>query len=211
MPYNVFIDSCIFIAYGTEFEEFHSACITFFEQTECKKYTSESVEKELTLKLQKRNKLYRDYSKHLARGGNEEYKVSSDIYINKNDYRHLNDLIKYLSDISAHEQLTFLRQFGKKLKLRIDKAIGFLEEIIPRNNDAYFKDLIRSIIVNDYDSWIVNDAINWSLSTSNAVFATLDGEIYYKSDELLQMVKDYKFLTEPPMQIIHGKDFDKDW
>jgi len=109
MPCNAFIDSGIFIAYGTEFEEFHSACITFFEQTECKKYTSESVEKELSLKLQKRNKLYQDYSKHLARGDNEEYKVSPDIHITKNNYRHLNDLIKHLSDISAHEQLTFLR------------------------------------------------------------------------------------------------------
>jgi len=207
MPYNAFIDSCVFIAYGTEFEEFHSACITFFEQTECKKYTSESVEKELSLKLQKRNKLYQDYSKHFARSDNEEYKVSSDIYINENDRRHLNDLIRHLSDISAHEQLTFLRQFGKKLKLRIEKAIGFLEEIIPRNNNAYFKDLIRLIVVNDSDSWILNDAINWSLSMSNAVFVTLDGEIYYKSDELSQMVKDYKFLTEPPMQIIHGKHF----
>jgi len=64
--------------------------------------------------------------------------------------------------------------------------------------------------VNDSDSWILNDAINWSLSTSNAVFVTLDGEIYYKNDELLQMVKDYKFLTEPPIQIIHGKHFNKD-
>jgi hypothetical protein len=27
---HAFIDSCVFISYGTEFEDFHSSCITFF-------------------------------------------------------------------------------------------------------------------------------------------------------------------------------------
>jgi predicted nucleic acid-binding protein len=209
MSHNAFIDSCVFIAYGTEFEEFHSACVTFFEQTECKKYTSKSVENELSRKMQKRDKLYQDYSKYLARGDNEEYKVSSDIYINENDRRHLNDLIRHLSDISAHEQLTFLRQFGKRLKHRINKAIGFLEEVIPINNDVYFKDIIRSVIVNDFDSRILNDAIQWSLSKDNVVFVTFDGEIYHNRGKLLQVVKNYKFLSESPIQIIHGSIFNK--
>lgn len=212
MSYKAFIDTCVFIAYGTEFEEFHPACTTFFEETDCEKYTSKSVEKELILKLKKRDKLYKDYSKYLARkdtGADEKYKVSSDIHLNNNDLRHLNDLIQHLSTTPAHHQLTFLRQFGKRLKHRINRALKSLEEIIPRNNDAYFKDIIRSVIINNADSWILNDAIHWSLNNNKAVFVTLDGEIYYNRDKLMQTVTDHKFLDKPPLQIIHGKHFDK--
>jgi len=210
MSHNAFIDSCIFIAYGTEFEDFHSACVRFFETTECKKYTSESVEKELSLKLKKRNKLYRDYSKYLTKRGSEEYEVSPDIYLNDNDLRHLNELVNHLCDVPAHEQLTFLRQFSKRLELRIKTAIGILEEIIPRNNDTYFKALINSIIPNEFDSQILNDAIQWSLTCKdNVVFVTLDSEIYYNGDKLLQMVKEFKSLSKSPIQIIHGNLFHK--
>lgn len=207
MPQNAFVDSCVFIAYATDFETLHSACVTFFEQTDCEKYTSESVDGELKRKLKKRDVLYRDYSTFLASGGEREYEVSSSIYINENDIRHLKDLIRHLSGIPAHEQLTFLRQFGKILKTRIGRAMGFIREVIPRNNNSYFKAIINSIIVNDPDCWILNDAVHWSLGRSNAIFVTLDGEIYGKRVELMRKVVDYKSLSEPPMQIIHIADF----
>lgn len=204
---HAFIDSCVFISYGTEFEDFHSSCITFFDKTDCYKCTSESVKRELSLKLKKRNKLYQDYSKYLSKRGNEEYKVSAHIHLNKNDLRHLKEIIQQLSVIPAYEQLTFLRQFNKRLELRIKRAIRNLDQVIPRNDDSYFKALINTIIPNEDDSWILNDAIHWSLTTENATFVTLDGEIYYNRDKLLKMVVDYKMLTEPPIEIIHGKNF----
>ncbi len=203
MPYHAFADSCIFIAYGTDFEDFHPHCVAFFEQMNCEKHTSESVKGELDRKLKRRNLLYIDYSKFLTGTGAGEYRVSPGIHMNANDLRHLKDLIRTLSSISAHEQLTFLRLFGKNLKLQISKAMGFITQIAPRNNDVYFKDIIRSVIVNDDDSWIVNDAVHWSLSIDNAIFVTSDGDIYNNREELLRKVIDFKSLTEAPMQIIH--------
>ncbi len=123
--------------------------------------------------------------------------------MNENDFRHLKELMRTLSSIPAHEQLTFLRLLGKNLKLRISKAMGFIMQIAPRNNDVYFKDIIRSIIINDDDSWIVNDAVHWSLNIDNAIFVTSDGDIYNNREELLRKVVDFKSLTEAPMQIIH--------
>lgn len=203
MTHVAFIDSCVFIGYATDFEVTHVACVTFFEQTQYEKYTSESVERELIRKSKRRDVLYNDYSNFLAHGGRCLYIVSPSIYLNQNDERHLNDLRKRLSSIPAHEQLTFLRQFGKILKIRIKKAMGFIREIIPRNNDAYYKDIIRSVIINDDDSWIVNDAFQWSLSRSNVFFITSDSEIYNNRDELLRKLIDFKSLRESPMQIIH--------
>lgn len=200
MSHDAFVDSCVFIAYAADFEVHHSSCITFFEQTECEKYTSESVEGELTRKVRRRNDLYRDYIGFLARG-EAEYRPS--IYINKNDQRHLKDLIRTLSTIPAHDQLTFLRQFGKILKIRIDKAKGFISEVIPRNDNSYFKAIINTVIANEDDSWILNDAIHWSLSKSNAIFVTLDGEIYGQREKLIRKVIDFKSLTEAPIQIVH--------
>jgi len=204
---HAFIDSCVFISYATEFEDFHSSCITFFDETDCYKCTSESVKRELSLKLKKRNRLYQDYSKFLSKRGTEDYKVSPDIYLNKNDVRHLKEIVEQLSVISAHEQLTFLRQFNKRLGLRIERVVTNLNEVIPRNSDSYFKALINTIIPNEDDSWILNDAIHWSLTTENATFVTLDGEIYYNRDKLLKMVVKYKNLCEPPIEIVHGKNF----
>jgi predicted nucleic acid-binding protein len=204
---NAFVDSCVFIAYATEFEIFHPACISFFEENRCEKYTSESVAGELKRKLKRRDELYKDYSKFLADGGKGEYTVPSNIYVNKNDNRHLKELVRHLSNTPADAQLTFLRLFGKRLRIRIDKSMGFIKEVIPRNNDAYFKDIIRAIIKNDYDSWILNDAIQWALSNSEVVFVTLDGEIYYNRGDLLRVVKDHKFLTEAPIQIVHISGF----
>lgn len=209
MSQNVFLDTCVFIAYSTEFEEFYSACVTFFQQTECKKYTSENVRDELNRKLERRNELYQDYSKYLARGGNEGYKVSSDINMNKNDFRHLKQLIKQLSDIPAHKKITFIRQFGKRLELRIETAIGILEEVIPKNHDSYFKGIINTVIKNDDDCWIIDDAFHWSQNKVNAVFMTLDGEIYYNRKKLLKVLKDYMDLSDSPIQIIHGKDYNQ--
>lgn len=207
MPHNAFVDSCIFIAYGTEFEYFHPACVAFFEQMNCEKYTSESVEGELRQKLNKREALYTDYSKFLTQGGTD-YRAS--IYLNDNDQRHLEELVRNLANIPAHAKLTFLRLSGKTLRLRINKAKGFIKQVIPRNNDVYFKDIIRSIIINDADSWILNDAVQWSLSINNAVFVTLDSEILDKREELVRKVMDYKGLIEAPMQIIHvGRHFKK--
>lgn len=203
MPKNAFVDSCVFIGYATDFETLHSACVTFFEEMDYEKYTSKSVEGELGRKLKKRKELYDDYSQFLARGRKGEYIVSTSIYINKNDSRHLKDLIIHLANIPAHKQLTFLRQFGKILKFRIDKAMRFIKDVIPRNNDAYFKDILRAIIKNDYDSWILNDAIQWALSNSNIVFVTSDSEIYDNREELLRVVMEYKLLTQAPIQIIH--------
>ncbi|HYN44991.1 MAG TPA: hypothetical protein VER35_03245 [Candidatus Limnocylindrales bacterium] len=97
--------------------------------------------------------LYKDYSKFLAQGGTE-YRAS--IFLNDNDQRHLRELRRHLSGISAHDQLTFLRLFGKRLKLRIEKAVGFTKEVIPRNDDVYFKAIINSVIVNEPDCWILN-------------------------------------------------------
>ncbi len=134
--------------------------------------------------------------------GGTEYRAS--IYINDNDQRHLDELVRRLSGIPAHDKLTFLRLFGKTLRLRINKAMGFIKQVIPRNNDVYFKDIIRSVIINDADSWILNDAVHWSLSINNAVFVTLDSEIYDKREELIRKVMNYKVLTEAPMQIIHA-------
>lgn len=85
--------------------------------------------------------------------------------------------------------------------------MGFIREVIPRNNNSYFKAIINSIIVNEPDCWILNDAVHWSLSRSNSVFITLDGEIYGKREELMRKVIDYKSLSEAPMQIIHIADF----
>lgn len=200
MQHNAFVDSCIFIAYATEFEVFHSSCITFFENTECEKYTSKYVEGELRKKLDRRTKLYNDYSKHLA-GDHNDFKTS--VYINDNDKRHLKELITNLSGIPDYEQLTFLRRFGKLLKLRIEKAMGFIIEVIPRNGDSYFKDIIKSVVPNDDDSWILNDAIHWSLNKTNVVFVTLDGEIYHNREELLRKVMDFKYLNKAPMKIAH--------
>lgn len=200
MPNNAFVDSCVFIAYATEFEEHHPICITFFEETKCDKYTSESVSRELSLKLRKRDALYGDYSKFLAQGGTK-YRPS--IYINDNDQRHIEEFVRHLSSIPAHEKLTFLRHLGKRLKIRINKAMGFISEVIPRNNDVYFKAIINSIIFNEPDCWILNDAIHWSLSNGDIVFVTLDGEIYHKREPLMQKVVDHKFLTKSTIQIIH--------
>lgn len=85
MQQNAFVDSCVFIAYATEFEEFHSSCITFFEETECEKYTSKYVEGELNKKLDRRTKLYKDYSKYLACGDDD---FTPSVYLNNNDKRH---------------------------------------------------------------------------------------------------------------------------
>lgn len=200
MPHNAFVDSCVFIAYATEFEDHHPICVTFFEETKCDKYTSESVSRELSLKLKKRDDLYRDYSKFLAQGGTE-YRAS--IYLNDNDQRHLEQLVRQLSIVPAHEKLTFLRLFNKRLKLRIEKAMEFIIEVIPRNNNAYFKAIINSVIFNEPDCWILNDAIQWSLSKSEVVFVTLDGEIYAKREMLLNKVIDYKSLDTAPIKIIH--------
>lgn len=200
MPNNAFVDSCVFIAYATEFEEHHPICITFFEETKCDKYTSESVSRELSLKLRKRDDLYKDYSKFLAQGGTE---YTASIYLNDNDQRHLRELRRHLSGIPAHDQLTFLRLFGKRLKVRIEKGVGFIKEVIPRNNDVYFKAIINSIIVNEPDCWILNDAIQWSLSKREVVFVTLDGEIYHKRELLMQKVVNHKSLDTAPIQIVH--------
>ena len=81
--------------------------------------------------------------------------------------------------------------------------MGFIMQIAPRKNDVYFKDIIRSVIINDDDSWIVNDAVHWSLNIDNAIFVTSDGDIYNNREELLRKVIDFKSLTEAPMQIIH--------
>lgn len=205
MHHDAFVDSCIFIAYATEFEDFHSKCITFFEDTECEKYTSESVEGELKRKLKRRNALYKDYSKFLASKSND---YSASIYLNENDIRHLQDFREHLASTPVHEQLTFLRLFGKKLEFRIKKAMRFIREIIPRNGDAYFKAIINSVISNENDSWILNDAVHLSLNNNNVVFVTLDGEIYHNREELLRKVIDFKFLTDAPMRIAHlGYDF----
>jgi len=200
MPNSAFVDSCVFIAYATEFEDHHPICITFFEEMKCDKYTSESVSRELSLKLKKRDDLYRDYSKFLAQGGTE-YRAS--IYLNDNDQRHLEEMVRQLSNIPAYEKLTFLRLFGKRLKLRIEKAVRFIKEVIPRNDDVYFKAIINSVIVNEPDCWILNDAIHWSLSNSDIVFVTLDGEIYSKREILLRKVIDYKSIDKAPIKIIH--------
>lgn len=117
--------------------------------------------------------------------------------------KDIRELINNLSGTPTHEQLTFLRRFGKLLKLRIEKAMDFITEVVPKNGDSYFKDIIKSVIPNDDDSWILNDAIHWSLNKTNVVFVTLDGEIYHNREELLRKVMDFKYLNEAPMKIAH--------
>ena len=200
-----FADSCIFIGYAMEFEIFHVNCKVFFEKTEGDKYISKSVDDELKRKIKRRDDLYRDYIKYLGRNKKEKY--VSTVPLNDNDKGHLKDLVCKLSNIPIIDQVNYLRNLGKILKSRINKAKSTIKDIIPRNNDVYFKDIIRTIVENDNDSWILNDAIQWSLENVYLTFVTADGDIYNDRDRLLQKVVDFKFLDKSPIGIIHIINF----
>lgn len=202
----LFADSCIFIGYAIDFEIFHKNCIVFFEKTDNDKYISESVNDELNRKIERRNALYKDYLRYLSRNKKEEYKPT--IYLNDNDNRHMEELIYNLSKTAIIDQINYLRNLGKILKSRINKAKKTIKYIIPAINDPYFKDIIKVIVENDNDCRILNDAIQWSLEkNANIIFVTADGDIYDDRDKLLQRIMDYKYLDQPPINIIHITDF----
>ncbi|HEC87172.1 MAG TPA: hypothetical protein ENI49_04820 [Thermoplasmatales archaeon] len=205
---DLFLDTCIFLSYANQFEKHSDECEELFEKREYDKYTSENVIKELETRIKRRKMVYLNLLSCLSSGKNlDELSPSSEIYLNENDKRHIQELIDYLRKHPIEGTLSQFRLFLQLIERRINLAKNSLLEITPRSSDVYMKDIIKARIENDSDARIIMDAFEWSKTMNSPSFVTLDvGDIYRNKKAILRLLRDYKFLDEDPFRILYIKD-----
>ncbi len=205
---DLFLDTCIFLSYVNQFERYSNECRELFEEREYDKYASENVIKELDTRRNRRKKVYFSLSLWLSNDKDlDEFSPPSEIYLSKNDKRHIRQLIEYLRKYPIEDILSQFRLFMQLVEERINFAKSSLLEITSRSSDVYVKDIIRSWIDNDADAKIIMDAFEWSQRMGAPSFVTLDvGDIYKNKKAILKALKDYKFLDDDPFCILHIRD-----
>ena len=137
----------------------------------------------------------------------DEFSPPSEIYLSKNDKRHIRQLIEYLRKYPIEDILSQFRLFMQLVEERINFAKSSLLEITSRSSDVYVKDIIRSWIDNDADAKIIMDAFEWSQRIDAPSFLTIDvGDIYRNKKSIIKALKDYKYLDDDPFRILHIRD-----
>jgi len=205
---DLFLDTCIFLSYVNQFERYSNECRELFEEREYDKYASENVIKELDTRRNRRKKVYFSLSLWLSNDKDlDEFSPPSEIYLSKNDKRHIRQLIEYLRKYPIEDILSQFRLFMQLVEERINFAKSSLLEITSRSSDVYVKDIIRSWIDNDADAKIIMDAFEWSQRIDAPSFLTIDvGDIYRNKKSIIKALKDYKYLDDDPFRILHIRD-----
>lgn len=205
---EIFLDSCVFFSYAYIFEDFSNYSEMVFNDKKYNRYTGETVIEELVRRKERRDQAYPLFLEILIKGGNlEEISEKLGIYLSRSDLEHFKSLRDYLVSIAKDDLPAILKQLGRwKLisDARFKKAETGLIRTVPKYNDTYLKNLINSIINNDFDSRIVVEAFDWSRSIDNPKFVTIDSkDIYKNSQEILEKLKNYKSLGQYPFNILH--------
>ncbi|RJS71970.1 hypothetical protein CW696_03800 [ANME-2 cluster archaeon] len=158
--------------------------------------------------MKKRKTIYMSLLSHISNGEVlDGFSPTSDIYLSKNDKKHLKNLIKHLSKCPAEKVLSHFRLFVRLLEYRMDFAINNLLETTPKSSDLHVRSVISARIDNDSDARIIMDVFEWSEERNDPVFITTDiKDIYRNRDDIIRLLREYKFLEADPFSILHIRE-----
>jgi hypothetical protein len=173
--YN-FFDTNIFIAYATDFDEFHINSIKLIENAPNKK-TGRRVIAELDRLKRRRQNLLVGLAEYIRHGKHpQEYPLH--LSIGNNDSRFLIDLFSTVPAGDINSEYNYIRQKTSEIWRRIDEAKSHVPDKIEYDNYPQFYNDIY-LIRNDSDRLILTDAYCWvRANRSKIFFCTLDHTDY---------------------------------
>jgi len=196
-----FVDTCVFFAFATPFEPWHSKCVYFFEKDD-EHRTGKRVIEEIDIRWRKRRKLYEDLSKSQASSG----LFVPSVKMNPNDEAHIRELVSYIGKFPKEQTLSILRDMRLIIRKGLEKAKN---EITQPFIGVHYDDVcyaIQAYIQNQNDAEILTDALCWSEEDSPTIFCTLDyHDIIRNRSKIVQVICNSRFCSEEdiPMQIKH--------
>jgi hypothetical protein len=173
--YN-FFDTNIFIAYATDFDNYHTNSIKLIENAPNKK-TGLRVIAELEKLRRRRQKLLVGLAEYIRHNKHpQEYPFPSDI--GSNDSRFLIDLFSTVPAGDINSEYNYIRQKTSEIWRRIDEAKRHVPDKIDYDNYPQFYNDIH-FIQNNSDRLILTDAYCWvRANRSKIFFCTLDHTDY---------------------------------
>jgi len=188
-----FCDSCLFFAFAYPFENWHEASVAFFNKSDVHRYTGERVKEEIEKRLRKRQLLYTELIRHIARGQNPEQFTSTSL--NLNDLRHFQAILKEISGQTQENVLTYIRDKSEITQKGIQHAMRQISQpFAQRINEDMCTDILVAIITNRADAEILVDALYFSEGRS-ITFVTLDStDITQKRNQIIKAIKNYRSL-----------------
>lgn len=164
-----FLDTCIFFAFATPFENWHIECLKFLKKKTDEHRTGKRVIDEIDNRWRKRRRLYADLSK--SGSGSLDF---ANVIMNPNDKIHFQELAVQLSKFPKEQILTQLRD----IQLIIGKGLEEgKSQITPPLIGLYNDNVcyaLQAFVQNPKDAEILTDALCWSEENSPIVFCTLD-------------------------------------
>jgi hypothetical protein len=200
--HHLFLDSNVFIGYAIDseyIEPHHSVCEYLFCTSNCRKYTSSTVEEELKKKIRDRNRLY---SQLLA------FIISNDIsqfnppISNDNDILH----IKAIKQGAANGKfdLYYVRTLGALLTRGIHDGLSRVDPpFVHRTSDEGMVDVLEAIGLHYPDSQIVADYCSWISARENGSLVTADRVIYESRVGIFEYLENERFWDITGKSIIH--------
>lgn len=191
-PVEVFCDTNILINYlNQEWEGSNGA-----ELVEADPFLiiiSEQVQTEINTLVDRRHDLYRNVVQFLMEQDDRIEEYSTEEYIQKNDYRHLQQLQMELASEDPAEVLMKLREFSSQYKRRAAAMLGeHIHDIVVTAAPFLFEMALDDVIPNSSDTAIVAGAADWSSQGGSGILITNDTrDILDFRDDINTVIEDH--------------------
>jgi hypothetical protein len=201
---DAFADTNLFLAYATDFENYHDYAVAFFESKKFAKHSGMSVRMELNKVKTRRNQLYTDLADTLNNGMPSSAIQPSVTLNHKNDLTHLKALLKEIDKMGKDEQLIYLRRLFRIIDIGTKHALDLLKTLAPISTDFVLKREMETCVPNTSDAAIIVDALCWAENDDdlNAVFCTTDGtDILRNRPSIYRTIRRSRMCTQDEIAI----------
>lgn len=154
---------------------------------------SEQVQTEIEQLVGRRYDLYQDVVQFLLERDDRIEEFSTSEYLQKNDYRHLQQLQMELASEDPAEVLMWLREFSSQYKQRADGLLNeHVHDVVVTAAPFLFEMDLDDVIPNSSDTAIVAGAADWSSQGGSGILITNDAaDIVDLRDEINTVIEDH--------------------
>lgn len=198
------LDTGIFLAYAHEaaYESCHEDCAILFRSPVHLRFMSASVEKELAGRVRQRINLYHALITHVSTGGKvAEFDLSP---WNSSDTSLGLRIVRGIAHAKPVNLVTHLRLERERFDMRLEGAVRSLQpQKIPASPNLVLEAALRTLL-DEGDATNVCEYLCWASTRRMSCFVSIDGHLLSKRDQVLEVGKEYLYLTDPPWAIQHA-------
>ncbi len=195
--HEAFLDSSIFWSFvGPKgFETEHDACVEVFAHIAVRRFSSETVAREVRETERRKSRLYTDLIEHF-----QNRKRPEDFPF-ENYSRHVAERARQLlRRIKGNEaDVEYLRRLNQIDQARVREAWSKVQTpLVPSRHDPVFQDTLRAQVgVELADAKILTDYLVWAPAQGPVAFLTVDRALLRRLRQSLQTFLDMRGISRP--------------